>query len=254
MGLYNVGLDLASSPTDELVSPLNRSLFAVYARLRHDLKHLATHYERVLSAVITVSCSTAIGVALVSQDLVMVVLGDKWVEAAPLIAWLAWGHAIEPVLASMGVVLNVTGHVKRSAHLTWLRVLLMAPAFAIAGSSFGVEMVAAARVVIIVVMAPLTVYSLCQVLPLNYREVLALFWRPALASLGMVLVVVWLRPYFGPFAAVRLALSVVTGAVAFSSVQLLLWWLVGCPDGIEPKVLRTAMRLGGFALRAPKAN
>src|SRR5207244_857439 len=104
-----------------------RNLYAIYAKIYQDKAQLAAHYRLVLSGIATVCFSTAIGVALVARDLVAVVLGEHWIEAAPLIACLALGQALDPVLSSVDVVLNVTGAVRRSAALSWLRVSLIVP-------------------------------------------------------------------------------------------------------------------------------
>jgi len=234
MGLYNVALDLAYSPTDELVQPLNRSLFNVYAKIHHDKAQLAAHYRSVLSGIATVCFSTAIGVSLVAPDFVAVVLGPQWAAAVPLIVCLALGQALDPALTSMTAVLNVTGASRRSTALTWTRTSLVVPFAVLFGYVWGIEGIAWARVAVIFLMLPVFLLGICATIPIGYREVLAQFWRPALSSACMAIIVIGLSPYFSglpPMAA--LALRAVAGAAVFIMVSVLLWRLAGQPEGIE---------------------
>src|SRR5205085_1965039 len=219
-------LDLAYSPTDELVQPVTRNLFTVYAKIHDDGAQIAAHYRSVLSGIATVCFSTAVGVSLVAPDFVAVVLGPQWAAAVPLIVCLALGQALDPVLTSMAAVLNVTGAARRSTALSWTRTSLIVPLAIMFGYAWGLEGIAWARVAVILLMMPIFLWGLCATIPIGYGEVLAQFWRPALSSACMAVIVIGLSPYFsGLPPAADLALRAVAGAAVFIMVSMLLWRL-----------------------------
>ena len=242
MGLYNVALDIAYAPTDELLLPLNRNLFAVYAKMRHEVTRIAVHYRHVLSATATVSFATGIGVALVARDLVALVLGDQWLATVPLIQCLALGQAVDPILGSIGVVLNVTGAERRSVGLSWTRAALLIPLALLAGEVWGLEGVAWARLSVILLVAPLFIRALCLTIGIRYKQVFEQLWRPALASICMAAAITGLRADFLglPTAAVELLMRVLTGASVFVAVLVLAWLLAGRPEGIERQLTARA--------------
>ena len=84
------------------------------------------------------------------------------------------------------------------------------PAYPIAGSQ-----VAWARVAVILLMMPIFIWGLCATVPIGYGEVLAQFWRPALSSACMAIIVIGLSPYFSSLPPVAdLALRTVAGAAS----------------------------------------
>ncbi len=250
MGLYNVALDLAYSPTDELLAPVNRNLFAIYARFHKDLRQLAKHYTQILSGVATVSFATAIGVSVVAKDMVAVVLGDKWASAAPLIACLAIGQACDTLLSSMLVVFNVTGNVKRSALLTWIRLLLMTPVAFALGMNWDTQAIAWGRVAVILVMLPIFAHSLSKTIPISYSSIGGQLWRPAVASLIMAVVVLWVRANIDFIPPIELTLCIMVGATSYSLGLAAIWWASGRPDGFERVVLTRLRSKARSRLRA----
>ncbi len=251
LGLYNVALDVAYAPTDELILPLNRNLFAVYSRIRHDLKQISAHYRQVLSATATVSIATGLGVSLVARDLVDLIFGERWLLTVPLIQCLALGQAIDPILASIVVVFNVTGAERRSVALNWTRVVLVVPFAVVFGELWGIEGIAVARLLVILLVAPLFFRGLCLTIGIGYREIFGLLWRPALAGICMAATLIGRRADFIDLPpAVELLTRMLMGASVFIGVLTLSWFVVGRPEGFERVfVTRLTMSLRALARR-----
>jgi lipopolysaccharide exporter len=243
MGLYNVAADSASAPTDEIVAPITRALFPFYATLLHQPSQLAEAYLGVLSTVAVIALSTGIGVALVAEDLVVVVLGQKWLAAAPLVVWLAVGSAVLGVTRSANPVISATGSGRLFAVRNWLFVALLAPAALVAGLNWGPVGVAAARAVVTVVWAPVMFYTVARVIPVTATEIFARLWRPVIAALAMAGSVRLSGIDAIASATGRLLSSAGLGAAVFTSVLLSFWVLAGRQPGIERTALEQAARL-----------
>jgi O-antigen/teichoic acid export membrane protein len=262
MGLYNVSRDVASAPTEELVVPMARVLFPYYATLQHEPSLLAKAYLDVLSCMGLVALSTGVGVALVADDLVSTVLGQKWAAGAPLIAWLAVGSGILGVSRSANAVVIATGGGRLFALRSWFFVMLFAPAALIGGLNWGAIGVAVSRTLVTLLFAPVMFYTAMKVTEITAKDIMGRLWRPVLAASAMAAAV----KLSGLNAAVppgpiRLICDVGVGSVTFSATILLLWVLANRPAGAEhiivrqlTKVARRGRSVAGAALLRRSGN
>jgi O-antigen/teichoic acid export membrane protein len=240
MGAYNVAEDLATAPTGELVLPAARAIYPVYATLSHDPARLAQSYLSVLSIVSIVALSTGVGVALVADDLVALVLGAKWAPAALLVPWLAVGAGMFGMVRSVSAVLNVTGNARLNALRAWSFAALLAPAVIVAGFGWGVEGIAAARMIVTILFVPIMFHSLMRVIPVTTVELLACLWRPGLAAVSMA-AAVWLAgTEVISSVLLRLFCNVGLGAIVFAVTLLVLWLVAGRPPGAEGMLIAQA--------------
>lgn len=233
MGAYNVAADLATAPTNETVIPTARALFPVYATLLKDPLRLARSYLDVLSLIAIIALSTGVGVALVADDMVLVVLGSKWIATVKLIPWLAIGGAVFGVTRSVNSVLSVTGNARVTAMRNWALVILAAPAMVVGGTGWGSAGVAAASMMATLLFAPVMFYSLVLVIPVTGGQIVGRLWRPVLAALFMAAVVSLMKKVGINSLVLRLFCNVVTGGVAFFVSLLVLWLISGRLPGAE---------------------
>jgi O-antigen/teichoic acid export membrane protein len=237
MGTYTVGAELAALPTEELVVPPVRALYAVYARVSHDQAAMQAHYLTALSFVALVACATSTGVALVAEDAVTVVLGPRWSAAAPMLPWIALASGAMGVARSVNPILMATGHARANAlrGLTFAALLLFA---ALIGADWrGVEGVAIARLVVTLVFVPVMFALLVRLLNVPVVAILRTIWRPLGAAAGMVVAVTAIHPYWPSIPWIRLLGDAVVGAAAYASVLATLWLCAGRPAGAERTIV-----------------
>jgi O-antigen/teichoic acid export membrane protein len=249
MGAYTVGQELASLPTEELVVPPVRALFAVYARIAHDAAALRGHYLSALGFIAIVASSTSTGMALVAQDAVALLLGPQWQQAASLIPWFALAAGTMGIARSVNAVLMAAGHVQANAWrmVLFAAVLLAASVWAVGWR--GAEGAAIARFAVTLAFAPLMLWLAMHLLAIPASAMAALLWRPILAALGMAGAVLLLHPHLPPVALLRLPLEAGIGAAAYALLLAGLWWLAGRPDGAERTLLKNLPGPLGRALR-----
>lgn len=243
MGTYNVAVDVASAPTNELVIPVARALFPFYATLLDQPERFAEAYLGVLSAVAVIALSTGVGVALVAHDLVAVVLGAKWLAAEPLVVWLALGSAVLGVARSSNAVLSVSGSGRIYAVRNWIFVAMLVPAAVFGGINWGPLGIAVARTAVTAVFAPIMFYTVTRVIPVRASEILARLWRPAVAASVMAAAVELSGTATIASATLRLFCNAGLGAAVFTAVLLALWASAGRPAGVEKTAVAQAGRL-----------
>jgi O-antigen/teichoic acid export membrane protein len=242
MGLYNVSADTATAPTVEVVLPVTRALFPVFARISADAAAVRAAFLDVFAVACMVSVATGAGMALVARDFVAVALGPHWVAAVPLVRVLAIGGGLYGIMQASVPVLSATGHARLSAMLTTTRAVLLVPGLVAAGLLGDIGTVALTRVAITLVFIPGMLLAITRVLPVTLADLLAREWRPVVAAVPMAAGVAVAQAWLPDIAWPRLLLAVTTGAAIYPATLLLLWTLAGAPDGPEASAWRWLRR------------
>ncbi len=237
MGVYNVSADIATLPTVEVISPLSRALFPGYSKLKDEPERLASAFKNVIGMVALLGLSMSLGIVAVAEDLVYVVLGEKWMDAVPLIQWLAVFGAIVVLGNITSYIFIARNQVKTTAVIIWGYLLLLVPSVILAGSLYTVVEIAAVRAGMAVLYTGMLLYFVTRCIPVKFSEILAIIFRPAVSSLVM-LSSVWLLHISGiDLKIITLFIDVFVGIVVYTLTTLVLWQLSGRPEGPEEMIL-----------------
>lgn len=241
MGVYNVAADIAQMPSNEIVMPVSRALFPGYAKLRSEPGRLASAFLNVFAAVALVAIPAALGLMAVAHDFVVVVLGNKWLEAIPVVEWLAVfaaGLAFGSITTNLLISLD---KIKWVAVLSWSFLLLLVPAIGLAAVRFDIDGIAAARAMTFFIYIAALMLAVKKVLPVTLGQFFQRLWRPVVASLAMVLTIK--TAHLGiELPLLTLLMDVGVGALAYSVVLLGLWTISGRPDTIEKTALEFVVK------------
>ena len=88
-GYYNVAAQLAMLPATKAMEVINRVTFPILSRVHAEQGSLQTIYTRLLGLVAAYAFGTCWGLAAVAPELVVTVLGDKWLAASVPMTFLA---------------------------------------------------------------------------------------------------------------------------------------------------------------------
>lgn len=231
VGLYTVAYNFASIPNTLLIGALQPTFLATGARLQGQPAQLAQAWTTVLACLIVFLMPAAVVMALLAQDLVALLYGPAWSEAAWVMAalflcipaWACWGLST-PVLWNTG-----------RKHL---EVLLQLPVLALAVPAwcllapFGIRAVAAASVVVVFARAGVIVAAGLRALNMDWRPLFVMVLRGgALALVGAAAVLAtrygvrWSHPGW----------ALAAGSLASAAALLLL-------AGLRPQVLGPELR------------
>jgi lipopolysaccharide exporter len=237
MGKYAIANDLASMPTEELVYPPARALYAVYARVSSDSAAMREYYMRALSFIVILACATGTGIALVAEDAVRVILGQNWLDAIPLLPWLALASALLGVARTATTVLIAAGHALSNALQSMLFAALLVPTAWLGIHMAGTEGVAVARFAVTVAITPLMFAMLMRRLQVRPTALVASCWRPVAAATAMAAAVTAAHPAMPPLPPLRLCLEAALGASVYGASLLVCWLCSGRPPGPESTAL-----------------
>jgi PST family polysaccharide transporter len=132
LGLYGRAYQLINIPADNINTAAGEVAFAALSRVQNDPVRLRNYFLKGYMLVLAMTLPISIACALFASDLISVVLGAKWHEAAPVFRLLAptvLGFAIGNPL---GWLLYSTGRVGRSTLMSLASSPIMIAAYAIA--------------------------------------------------------------------------------------------------------------------------
>ena len=237
-GLFTVGADIGQLPTGELGPTLTRPLFPILVSMKSDWDRAKSATLRTLTTVNAITIPMGFGLAAVSQEATLVLLGQKWLEAAPFVAGFAMIGVVQYLTGPLNTLMNVAGYVKVQSKIVWfefivftLLAITLAPTYKLIG-------LMVARLLSGLVSAMLMIFATKKHMQLPIKQSLMTYVRPVMGSLLMY---AFLTSFtFSSIAGIELALKVVIGGVLYTGWMLGTWILTGKPDGIEPMIL-TAM-------------
>ncbi len=240
LGLYTMAHEIAELATSELVEPLRRVMLPGYAQMMVDTPALKRGFVDGFALVLLIGFPCAAGIGLTADPVVRVLLGEKWLESIPLIQILVVYGLASVALANQGPILLALGYTRLLTALTAIGLAIIVPAFTWASTRFGLSGGAWAVGVTHMAMQSLTLAMTLRVLHIPARDVLRDTWRIAAATSVMTLSVLAVQAGLedvedGPVA--MLAMSVVTGAIAYAATVLALWHFCGRPKGPEHLVV-----------------
>jgi PST family polysaccharide transporter len=243
LGLYVIGSEIGELPISELAAPVNRAALPGYARLVDDRERLKATFLDVGSAVLLLALPAAIGLAVVAEPLVRVVLGEKWLDAVPIVQVLAAAGVLIAAVANNGSACVALGEPLLAAWFSFVRLVVLAVAIGVLVPKNGVLGAAWAELLGSAACLAVSYVLAFRLLKLRWREYAAQNWRLVVASLAMGLVVRTLIDSIGSsdMAVTQLLLGVLAGAAVYVLLLLTLWHLSGRPQGAEYHVLSRAV-------------
>jgi O-antigen/teichoic acid export membrane protein len=235
LGGYSIASQIAAMPTSELLAPLSRALFPALAAIKDDESALRRMYVLALGIQCTLALPAAAGLAMVAGDLVPVMLGEKWIEAAPILAALALAFGASALTHSGTYLLMTLGRYRAQSLLQWaLAGSLALLVFVIFPRADAIQIAWFRVALSLGSILAITALSLRCLPSVELIDLLAAVRRPVLATLAMVAALAALA---GPCASLSvwgaLGVKVVTGAAAYAASLLALWRIEGRPQGAE---------------------
>ena len=120
LGLYGRAFQLASLATEQLNSAISNVAFPAYSRLQNDAERLRRSFLKGYSIVLSLTTPAVICCALFAQEIILSLLGAKWVEAVPIFRLLTPMILALALINPFGCFLQATGRAGRSLKMAFL--------------------------------------------------------------------------------------------------------------------------------------
>jgi O-antigen/teichoic acid export membrane protein len=235
-GIFSVAKEIASLPSSELVLPIGRALFPTLSLIANQGDRFKQAVEKAISATMIISAPAALGFMLISNEIVLILFGVRWLDAIPILEVLSIGSIFVSFRHSTGSVFLVTGQLRFSAIVSWIQAGL------ILGFSYPVfksfELYGLAWLIVLVSLLTTCIYAikLNNMGMLSYSKLLVNINRPILCALIMLISTKYFVEFLLTFdmnSLILLALKIIIAATIYTVSLLALWFVSGRPRSSE---------------------
>lgn len=240
-GIFSVSNEVAMMTTTEFSAAISQASYPGYAKVAHDLKELRNLYLNVITSTAFLLFPMALGIAAIADLVVIVFLGEQWLEAIPMIRIIAVAGLLMALNSNAAYVFMALGNPRLSTLLGSLRVLIFIPAMILMLQVQGLVGAAWAILVTTGILFVISNFVIVAKLPVTFGDLARAFYRPCFAATSM-LVAISLLPGDDQAglldASGQLFIALAVGVLSYFAVLFALWWLAGRPRGPEFKALQ----------------
>jgi PST family polysaccharide transporter len=223
LGIYGRAYQLANLPTENLNSTLALVAFPALSRLQNEPARLRNYFLKGYRLFLSLSVPLTVSFALFADDIILVFLGPRWHEAAPVFRLLA------PTITAFGLInpffwlLLATGQVRRSLKMALVLTPLIITGYAL-GLGSGPRGVAAGFSITMLLLAGPLLFWAQRGTAINWKDILRSTMPPIFSAAGAALATLVASRFFVPIAPAILRLA--TSTSFFLIIYLLILLLV----------------------------
>ena len=157
LGVYRQAQNLIFTPVEQFNGPVFSVAQPGLSQLQSEPDRYRRYYQRVVGFVALITMPIGVFAAVYPEEITLLVLGEKWLPAAPFLGIFAVAAAVRPTIATTGIVLVTLGRSRVLLGLGLAHSLVFA-ILMIAGLPWGALGIAFAHVATSVVTIPLKLY------------------------------------------------------------------------------------------------
>ena len=243
LGVFNISYEMSTLPTSELIAPINRAVFPAYAQKSANRGVLRQAYLDVIGMIAVLAVPAGTGIAATANLIVLLVLGEKWVEALPLVPVLAFYGVLTSIKTNTDYVYLALGKPNISAYLRAVQTSLLLPSLILLSMRYGVIGAAYGYLFSQVIFTVISFSVLFRVLSCSIVQLLRVLWRPFTSALLMFVILQLLASEFSPESSndtvlmMHFLVAVIFGTALYGSSLYTLWIFSGKPIGAESRIL-----------------
>jgi len=222
LGLYNRAFTTMLMPINQITQPINSVALSSLCRLQPDPDRYRRYYCRLLTLLAFATTPIIALMAVMSYEIVFVLLGRQWLQASPILTALSIGLLGQPMTLTTGLVYQSLGQVNRQFRWAVLGIFVIATALFI-GLRWGPLGVAVAFACVLHLWRFPSLWNAYRYSPIKIRDFLTAVWRPFAVS-GIMAGSVWLakNSLSGHGAILRLVICCLLAGIVLAG-SVLLW-------------------------------
>lgn len=120
LGIYTRAYQLATLPVQQLIGAVHLVAFSVLSRMQAEAQRLQRAYLKSLSIIVSLTIPVVISTALFSNEIVLFVLGPRWVGAATVLRLLSPTVLVLALINPFSWFLRATSRVGRSLNIAFM--------------------------------------------------------------------------------------------------------------------------------------
>ena len=176
LGLYDRSYRLVVQPIGQMISPISRVALPLLSRLVESPDEYRTAYLRIVRVLILFTIPGMLVCIVNASTMINVLLGDRWVNAVPIFAWICVGGLTSALYTSLVWLFISQGRTGDMRNYLALASLLNLASYII-GAFWGIVAVAAsAACVFVLITTPLVLFGATRSGPVRLGEIGAIIF------------------------------------------------------------------------------
>ena len=236
-GIYHVGADLGRLPVSELGPVMMRAFLPVLSSIQSNVERTNDAVLKTMSAINIITIPVGLGIAVVAVPLTSIVLGDKWIEAAPFVAIYAVVAAVQFISSPLTTLLVLRGYTKVQSFVIWIEFVVficlayfLMPQYALVG-------LALSRLLASFISTGAIIYLSRKLCFVNIKKIVFSIFRPLTGSIVMGALVIGLTNLMEASLQFEFIASSVFGAFIYSLWIYFTWLIFKRPEGLESTII-----------------
>jgi O-antigen/teichoic acid export membrane protein len=241
VGIYGMASSLATLPTSQITSLVINVASPLFAKLQNDLPRLSSVVLKLTRGIAYITYPLLLGMMACSRELILVVLGPKWIDCLIPFGALCLMGLIKSVDPLLSQVLTSIGNVRKLAVYTALCAAVMSLAFVVGAWTDGLRGVSIAWIAVYPLLSIKLLREVCRATGLSMRD----YYRSLLPALtgaaAMACVVLLVRQVLisaGLPVFLMLALEIASGIAAY------VLWIIYIDRHAIPEIRQVMLDLG----------
>lgn len=248
LGIYNMGVRIASLPSHEIIVPLLRTLYPAFSSLADDKKRLTDAFLLTQSTLIAVALPLGIGVALYAEAIIMLLVGEQWLDSVIVVQLLAAIQAFQSTTAGARALAMSQGKTRWIFSRDLLMVIVHVPAMYLGYQANGIVGMLVARLLTGLLLIAMNLFMVKKVLSVSILRQLIHANRTFVSVALMILINVLLPdPNTSELAVIPGVLELLTlvsiCGLAYIFSHFFLWFLADKPSGLESKLIEALVKV-----------
>ncbi len=129
LGLYNRAFMVVNLPMQYLTFSISRVLFPSLSRIQNDKEKLRKIYLNSISVIGFLLFSVCFGISVAAEQIVIVILGEKWIAAVPVLQILALATPLNFISHFDGIMCDATANLNKKLVLQISYVIVLTGLF-----------------------------------------------------------------------------------------------------------------------------
>jgi len=220
LGVYTLAFRIPDLVINQMCNVISQVIFPVFVTIQDKIEALRDGFLTSIRYIALLTVPLGLGLALVSEPVVLVLFTDKWIQAIPVLRAIAIYSMLLSLGYSAGIVYKAQGRPNVLSLVEFIRAFITVPALTWVALSIGtIEAVGWAQAAIACAAMALDLFVACRMLNLPMHTIAGALAPAVMSGMAMSLVV------WGSLALLRqaaplteLVVSVACGGVVYLAI------------------------------------
>ncbi|MDI6785773.1 MAG: lipopolysaccharide biosynthesis protein [bacterium] len=127
LGCYTIAYTIANLPATDITQLVSRVMFPAYSKIYENKELHKVTYLKVFKYISTIVFPISLGILVLANDFVVIVLGEKWLDAVIPLQFLSFYGLFRSLSATTGSIFMSTGQPKTLQKIVIFQLIVSAP-------------------------------------------------------------------------------------------------------------------------------